>query len=91
VPPETVASSQLGDLVGLIARALVDQPNAVEVHEVESDRGHRGDLSRIELRVAREDIGKVIGKDGRTAQSIRKLLEAAASRLGKRAHLDIVD
>jgi predicted RNA-binding protein YlqC (UPF0109 family) len=85
------ASSQLGDLVGLIARALVDQPDAVEVHEVESERGHRGELSRIELRVAREDIGKVIGKDGRTAQSIRSLLAAAASRLGKRAVLDIVD
>jgi predicted RNA-binding protein YlqC (UPF0109 family) len=89
--PGTAPSSQLSDLVGLIARALVDQPDAVEVQEVESDRGHRGDLSRIELRVAREDIGKVIGKDGRTAQSIRKLLEAAASRLGKRALLDIVD
>jgi len=86
-----VALSPLGDLVGLIARALVDQPDAVEVHESESDRGHRGDVSRIELHVAREDIGKVIGKDGRTAQSIRALLAAAASRLGKRALLDIVD
>jgi len=84
------ASSQLGELVGLIARALVDRPDAVEIHEVETDRG-RGELSRIELRVAREDIGKVIGKDGRTAQSIRALLAAAASRLNKRALLDIVD
>jgi predicted RNA-binding protein YlqC (UPF0109 family) len=48
-------------------------------------------VARIELRVARDDIGKVIGKDGRTAQSIRTLLAAAASRVGKRAHLDIVD
>ena len=46
---------------------------------------------RIELSVAREDIGKVIGKDGRTAQSIRTLLSAAASKTGRRAHLDIVD
>lgn len=84
------ATSQLGELVGLIARALVDRPEAVEVTETESDRG-RGELSRIDLRVAREDIGKVIGKDGRTAQSIRALLAAAASRLNKRAHLDIID
>jgi predicted RNA-binding protein YlqC (UPF0109 family) len=84
-------NSQLSDLVALIARSLVDQPEEVEVQEVESDRGHRGDVARIELRVARDDIGKVIGKDGRTAQSIRTLLAAAASRVGKRAHLDIVD
>ncbi|MFO0614067.1 MAG: KH domain-containing protein [Polyangiaceae bacterium] len=84
------ATSQLGELVGLIARALVDRPDAVEINEIETDRG-RGELSRIELRVAREDIGKVIGKDGRTAQSIRALLAAAASRLNKRALLDIVD
>jgi len=83
------ATSQLGELVGLIARALVDRPDAVEINEIESDRGR--DMSRIELRVAREDIGKVIGKDGRTAQSIRALLAAAASRLNKRALLDIVD
>lgn len=79
------ATSQLGELVGLIARALVDRPDAVEINEVGGDRG------RIELRVAREDIGKVIGKDGRTAQSIRALLAAAASRLNRRALLDIVD
>lgn len=84
------ANSQLGDLVALIARSLVDQPDEVDVVETDGDRG-RGDVSRIELRVAPEDIGKVIGKDGRTAQSIRSLLAAAASRLGRRAHLDIVD
>ncbi len=83
-------NSQLSELVALIARSLVDQPDQVEVQETESDRG-RSDIARIELRVAREDIGKVIGKDGRTAQSIRSLLAAAASRVGKRAHLDIVD
>lgn len=83
-------NSQLGELVALIARSLVDQPEEVEVQEVDGDRG-RADIARIELRVAREDIGKVIGKDGRTAQSMRTLLAAAASRVGKRAHLDIVD
>lgn len=76
----------LVDLVTLIARSLVDQPDRVSVQEVDGDR-----FPRIELSVAREDIGKVIGKDGRTAQSIRALLNAAASKAGRRAHLDIVD
>lgn len=78
--------SHLADLVALIARSLVDQPDKVAVHEVQGDR-----FPRIELSVAREDIGKVIGKDGRTAQSIRTLLSAAAAKAGRRAHLDIVD
>lgn len=77
--------SQLGKLVGLIARALVDHPEEVVVRESDSEN------PRIELSVAQDDIGKVIGKDGRTAQSIRTLLAAAAMRAGKRAHLDIVD
>jgi uncharacterized protein len=80
------SQSALADLVALIARSLVDQPDKVEVHEVQGDR-----FPRIELSVAREDIGKVIGKDGRTAQSIRTLLSAAAAKAGRRAHLDIVD
>ncbi|NUQ78015.1 MAG: KH domain-containing protein [Polyangiaceae bacterium] len=78
--------SPLVDLVVLIARSLVDQPDRVQVREVQGDR-----FPRIELSVAREDIGKIIGKDGRTAQSIRTLLNAAASKLGRRAHLDILD
>ncbi|WP_437312564.1 KH domain-containing protein [Sorangium sp. So ce385] len=80
------SSSPLVDLVSLVARALVDQPDRVVVREVVGDR-----FPRIELTVAREDIGKVIGKDGRTAQSIRTLLSAAASKSGRRAHLDILD
>jgi len=80
------SSSPLVDLVSLIARALVDNPDRVSVREVPGER-----FPRIELSVAREDIGKVIGKDGRTAQSIRTVLSAAASKVGKRAHLDIVD
>ncbi len=80
------ASSPLVDLVALIARSLVDQPDKVVVQEVPGDR-----FPRIELSVAREDIGKVIGKDGRTAQSIRTVLNAAASKAGRRAHLDILD
>jgi hypothetical protein len=78
--------SPLVDLVSLIARSLVDHPDRVVVREVQGDRH-----PRIELTVAREDIGKVIGKDGRTAQSIRMLLSAAASKSGRRAHLDILD
>jgi uncharacterized protein len=79
-------ASPLVDLVALIARSLVDQPDRVQVREVQGDR-----FPRIELAVAREDIGKIIGKDGRTAQSIRTLLNAAASKVGRRAHLDILD
>ena len=80
------SQSLLVDLVALIARSLVDQPDKVSVREVQGDR-----FPRIELEVAREDIGKVIGKDGRTAQSIRSVLSAAASKAGRRAHLDILD
>lgn len=79
-------ASPLAELVSLVARSLVDQPERVVVRETEGDRN-----PRIELQVAREDIGKVIGKDGRTAQSIRTLLHAAANKAGKRAFLDIVD
>ena len=78
--------SELGELVALMARALVDDPNQVAVREVEGGR-----TPRIELTVAPDDIGKVIGKDGRTAQSMRVLLNAAANKVGQRAHLDIVD
>ncbi len=79
-------TSPLSELVSLVARSLVDYPERVVVRETEGERN-----PRIELQVAREDIGKVIGKDGRTAQSIRTLLHAAANKAGKRAFLDIVD
>ena len=82
-----MGAQALVDLVDVVARALVDQPNAVQVKKTRGDRH-----PRIELTVAPEDIGKVIGKDGRTAQSIRILLNAAASKLGSgRAYLDILD
>ena len=83
---EASSLSPLGELVALVARSLVDQPDRVVVRDVKADP-----FPRIELSVAREDIGKVIGKDGRTAQSIRMLLSAAAAKAGRRAHLDIVD
>jgi predicted RNA-binding protein YlqC (UPF0109 family) len=76
----------LKELISTIARALVDEPDAVEVHEVEGDHN-----CLIELKVAKNDIGKVIGKDGRTAQSMRAILSAASTKIGRRAHLDILD
>ena len=76
----------LKDLIATIAEALVDEPESVDVTEIDGDHN-----SVIELRVAKNDIGKVIGKDGRTAQSIRTVLTAASTKLGRRAHLDIVD
>jgi uncharacterized protein len=69
-----------------MAQALVDEPEEVDVAEVEQDNG-----PLLELRVAPNDIGKVIGKDGRTAQSMRTILMAAANKIGQRAHLDILD
>ncbi len=73
-------------LVATIARALVDDPEGVDVAEVEGDRS-----AVLELRVGEGDIGKVIGKDGRTAQSIRTILLAASTKIGRRVHLGIVD
>lgn len=75
----------LRELVATIARALVDEPDQVEVEQIDE-----GDGCTIELRVAKGDIGKVIGKDGRTAQSIRTLI-SAATKPGRRVHLDILD
>lgn len=76
----------LKELIRAIAVELVDNPDQVEVREISTENN-----SVIELRVAKEDIGKVIGKEGRTAQSMRTLLAAVSTKLGKRAHLDIVD
>jgi uncharacterized protein len=76
----------LTGLVATIAKALVDEPDEVEVSEVPEGNG-----STLQLRVAKSDIGKVIGKDGRTAQSIRAVLAAAAQKAGRRAQLDILD
>lgn len=80
------ADSPLKELIRTIAVELVDHPDQVEVREITTENN-----SVIELRVAKEDIGKVIGKEGRTAQSMRTILAAVSTKLGKRAHLDIVD
>ncbi len=72
------------ELVAEIAKALVDTPSAVLVKQVEAERG-----TMIELRVAPEDIGKIIGKQGRTARSIRTLLGAGGAKQNKRYDLSI--
>ncbi len=74
------------DLIGYIAQALVDHPERVNVTEVEGDQ-----TTVLELKVAKEDIGKVIGKQGRTARAMRTILSAASAKTEKRAVLEIVE
>jgi predicted RNA-binding protein YlqC (UPF0109 family) len=76
----------LKELIRSIAVELVDHPDQVVVTEVVGEHNNI-----IELHVAKEDIGKVIGKEGRTAQSMRTILTAVSTKLGRRATLDIVD
>lgn len=74
------------DLVTFIAASLVDDPAAVQVTETEGE----GTVV-LELRVAKEDLGKVIGKQGRTARAIRSLLTATAGKDNRKARLEIVE
>lgn len=74
------------ELLELIARSLVDRPEEVRVDEIEE-----GDSTVLELKVAPGDLGKVIGKQGRTAKSLRTVLAAAGERHGKRVALEIVE
>jgi len=74
------------ELIEFMARALVDNPDDVNVTEIIGEQS-----SVIELRVAREDLGKVIGKQGRTARAMRTILSAASTKLKKRAVLDIIE
>ncbi|HUI89089.1 MAG TPA: KH domain-containing protein [Anaerolineales bacterium] len=74
------------DLIEFIAKSLVEHPDQVEVREYGS-----GDHVRLELSVARDDMGRVIGKSGKVANSIRTLLRVAAEREGKQATLDVVE
>ncbi len=71
-------------LVEFVARELVDHPEAVEVREVEDERG-----LRLELRVAPEDMGKVIGRQGRIARALRTVVKAASLRAGRRVTVEI--
>ncbi len=74
------------ELVQYIASALVDQPDAIQIEENEE-----AGMISVELRVAKEDLGKVIGKQGRTARAMRSLLSAAAGKEDKRARLEILE
>mgnify|MGYP001431565183 FL=1 len=73
------------ELVEILAKALVDRPDQVTVDLVEKDK-----YISIELRVAQEDMGKVIGRQGRTAKAIRTVVKAAAARQNKKVNVEIV-
>ena len=73
-------------LVEFIAKSLVENPDQVEVRETQN-----GNRVRLELNVAKEDMGRVIGKNGRVANSIRTMLRVAAERDGKQATLDVME
>lgn len=81
-----MSQASLKDLVEFMAKSLVDKPDDVEVKEVVGEQ-----TTVVELKVAREDLGKVIGKQGRTARSMRTILTAASTKLQKRSVLEIVE
>jgi predicted RNA-binding protein YlqC (UPF0109 family) len=74
------------NLIEVIAKSLVDKPEEVKILEIEGER-----TAVFELRVAKEDLGKVIGKQGKTARAIRTILNATATKLKKRAVLEIIE
>ena len=74
------------DLIEYIAKSLVDNPDAVRVNELQGER-----MAIYELRVNSEDLGKVIGKQGRTARAIRTLVSASATKQNKRAMVEIME
>ena len=81
-----MADDPIKTLVETMAKALVDKPEAVEVAEVAGEQ-----TTVVELRVAKEDLGKVIGKQGRTARALRTILSAASTKLHKRSVLEILE
>ena len=74
------------ELLELIAKSLVDKPDEVEVKEIEGEQ-----TTVLELRVAPDDLGKVIGKQGRTARSVRTILASAGMKLRKRIVFEIIE
>ena len=82
----TQTLGELAQLIEIIAKSLVDLPDQVEVHEVIGEN-----TTVLELKVAKEDLGKIIGKRGRTAQSIRTVLNGASTKLRRRTVLEIVE
>lgn len=81
-----MSSVSLKDLVEYLAKALVDEPDQVEVAEIAGEQ-----TVVLELRVAKQDLGKVIGKQGRTVKAMRAILNAASAKLRKRAELEILE
>lgn len=79
-------SISLKELIEFLARALVDNPDDVQVSEISGEQ-----TVVLELRVAKEDLGKVIGKQGRTVKAMRAILSAASSKVRKRAELEILE
>lgn len=86
VPGHEDVQRQMKELVERIAKALVDDPEHVEVSQVGGDR-----TLVLELHVAQNDLGKVIGRQGRTARAIRTILDAASKKMNQRAVLEIVE
>lgn len=78
--------SELKDLICYVSKALVDMPEKVEVNEVVGEQ-----TTVIELKVDKTDLGKVIGKQGRTARALRTILNAASTKLKKRSVLEIIE
>lgn len=74
------------ELILYIAKSLVDKPEEVRVSEIDGEQ-----TTVLELKVAKEDLGKVIGKQGRTARAMRTLLSAASTKCGKRTVLEILE
>lgn len=80
------ANISLKELIEYLARALVDNPDEVSVSEISGEQ-----TVVLELKVAKDDLGKVIGKQGRTVKAMRALLSAASAKLRKRADLEILE
>lgn len=78
--------SELRDLIEYIGKSLVDMPDEVEVNEIQGEQ-----TTVVELKVDKSDLGKVIGKQGRTARALRTILNAASTKLKKRSVLEIIE
>jgi predicted RNA-binding protein YlqC (UPF0109 family) len=78
--------SELKELIEYVSKALVDMPESVSVNEIEGEQ-----TTVIELKVDKSDLGKVIGKQGRTARALRTILNAASTKIKKRSVLEIIE
>jgi len=78
--------SELKDLIQFVSKSLVDMPDQVQVNEVQGEQ-----TTVIELKVDKTDLGKIIGKQGRTARALRTILNAASTKLRKRSVLEIIE